>query len=536
MHKVLHLLLVLTIACLGCSDQGLTQAPEEPEEPEPTFPSVEVSPMTVEFGMLEVGTELSQVVTITSVGDASLELQDLYIAGPSHFSFSFDEELPLVLLPEESTTALVSFAALDGNEEHGEFNVVSSDPVKQTVTVALHGAGIGPAITIQPDTWDFGAHGINCTETVELSVMSTGAMPVTIDTWAFESFPSTTAMTWSTQDLYEGLELLPGEEAIITISFTAEDLGMYQGELTVFPVEDIVEATAAQTAEGEGGDWVVDEFIQEGNYQTDILWVVDNSCSMYEEQNTLGDDFISFHGIVDAQGVDYRIATVTTDDEHFQGTTKVIDASTPNGHQIFADNCDLGTNGSGTERGLQYGWEALQMAVLNQSPNQDFYRAAAGLRVIFVSDEHDQSGSWSTYVSNYQGLKLNPNHVILSAICGTDGVNAQSCNGAGGDANAGTGYVDAVNATGGILARICDADWSQALTNLGWQSLSLADTLALSEEPIPSTITVEINGVGLSQGWYYDSVINAVILEPDYVPEDGDIIHVTYQTVGDCGG
>jgi hypothetical protein len=536
MHKVLHLLFVLAIASLGCSDQGLTQTPEEPEEPEPTFPSVEVSPMTVEFGMLEVGTELSQMVTITSVGDASLELQDLYIAGPSHFSFSFDEELPLVLLPEESTTAQVSFAALDGNEQHGEFNVVSSDPVKQTVTVALHGAGIGPAITIQPDSWDFGAHGINCTETVDLSVMSTGAMPVTIDTWAFESFPSTTAMTWSTQDLYEGLELLPGEEAVITITFTAEDLGTYQGELTVFPVEDIVEATAAQTAEGEGGDWVVDEFLQEGNFDTDILWVVDNSCSMYEEQTTLGDDFISFYGIVDAQGVDYRIAVVTTDDENFQGATKVIDPSTANGEQAFANNCDLGTNGSGTERGLQYGWEAMEKAVLNQSPNHDFYRSNAGLRVVFVSDENDQSGSWSTYVSYYQGLKLNPNHVILSAIVGTDGQNAQSCNGAGGDADAGTGYVDAVTATGGILASICDSDWSTALTSMGWQSLSLADTLALSEEPIPSTITVEVNGVGLSQGWYYDSVINAVILEPDYVPEDGDIIHVTYQTVGDCGG
>jgi len=302
-------------------------------------------------------------------------------------------------------------------------------------------------------------------------------------------------------------------------------------------VEDIVEATAAQTGEGEGGDWVTDEFIQEGNFQTDILWVVDNSCSMSEEQSTLGDDFVSFHGIVAAQGVDYRIAVVTTDDEDFVGSTKVIDSSTPSGAQVFAANCHLGTNGSGTERGLRYGWEALEKAVLNQSPNHDFYRANAGLRVVFVTDENDQSSSsWSTYLGYYQGLKLNPNHVILSAICGTDGLNAQSCNGAGGDANAGTGYVDVVNATGGILASICDSDWSQALTNMGWQSLSLADTLALSEEPIPSTITVEINGVGLSQGWYYDSVINAVILEPDYVPEDGDVIHVTYQTVGDCSG
>jgi len=257
---------------------------------------------------------------------------------------------------------------------------------------------------------------------------------------------------------------------------------------------------------------------------------------MSEEQNTLGDDFVNFHSIVEAEGIDYRIAVVTTDDEDFVGSTKVIDSSTPNGAAIFADNCDLGTNGSGTERGLKYGYDAMVKAMGNLSPNQDFYRSTAGLRVVFVSDENDQSGSWADYVADYQALKFNPDHVILSAIVGTDGLVADDCNGPGGDADGGTGYVDAVNETGGILASICAADWSAALTNIGWISLSLADTLALSETPIPETVTVEVNGVGLSTGWYYDAVLNAVILEPGYVPVDGDEVDITYQIPGTCAG
>ncbi len=524
----------LLVAALGCSDQSLHNEPDEPEPPAP--PDIEVTPMSLEFGTLEMGSALTQEVTISSVGGQDLHISGLHIEGPAHFTFE-GEDTPLVMGPGAVSIARITYTALDGADAAGVFRINSNDPDEDIVEVDLHGMGLGPAIVIDPPTWDFGSHHVFCEESVELVVESVGNSPVTVSTWSFEAIPSSTAMSWSTQDLYEGLELMPGDTAVVTIDFYPEDVDNYHGELVVEVEQEIPPAVGTQTGEGIGGDWVTDTFIQEGNNQTDILWVVDNSCSMAEEQSTLADDFVNFYSIVSAQAVDFRIAAVTTDDEHFLGQTKVIDHSTPNGDQIFADNCQVGTNGDTTERGLRHGWEAISMAVNNTSPNDGFYRTVAGLRVVFVSDEMDSdAGSWATYVSNYQGLKTNPNHVILSAICGTDGQNAQMCWGAGGQAMAGTGYVDAVNATGGILASICDSDWSQALTNMGWQSLSLADTLPLSEEPIPSTILVDVNGVHLNQGWYYDSVINAVVMEPDYVPEDGDVVDVTYQLPGDCSG
>ena len=524
---------LFVFAALGCSDQSLHNEPDEPEPPAP--PDIEVTPMSLEFGTLEMGSALTQEVTITSVGGQDLHISGLHIDGPAHFTFE-GEQPPLVLGPGAVSMARITYTALDGVDASGVFRINSNDPDEEVVEVDLHGMGLGPAIIIDPPTWDFGSHHVFCEESVDLVVESVGNSPVTVSTWRFEAIPSSTAMSWSTQDLYEGLELMPGDTALVTIHFYPEDVDSYHGEFVVEVEQEIPPAVGTQTGEGIGGDWVTDTFIQEGNNQTDILWVVDNSCSMAEEQSTLADDFINFYSIVEAQAVDFRIAAVTTDDEHFLGQTKVIDHTTPNGENVFADNCQVGTNGDTTERGLHYGWEALSLAVNNTSPNNGFYRTAAGLRVVFVSDEMDASGNWATYTSNYQSLKTNPNHVILSAICGTDGVNAQMCWGAGGQAMAGTGYVDAVNQTGGILASICDADWSQALTNMGWQSLSLADTLPLSEEPIPSTILVDVNGVHLNQGWYHDAVINAVIMEPDHVPEDGDVVDVTYQVPGDCAG
>ena len=520
------------LATGGCNDQGLSQIPE------PEYPAIEVDKESIEFGSLEIGMDPQQAeVTITSVGDADLTVSDLYIDGPEHFEL-FVQDTPVVMEPGALIKARVQFTALNGADVNGSFWIGSDDPDRRNVEVLLHGAGLGPAISIDPSVFDFGNIGVWCEEETEVLIKSVGTSPLTIDSWEFTAVPSLTAMTFSTSELYQGLELDPGESAAVIVTLAPVDLEQYEGLLTVSSNDPAYpQAQGVQTGAGSGGEWITDYFVQEGTNWTDILWVVDNSESMTEEQNQLGDDFTYFHSIVNTAGVDYHIATVTTDDADFQGNTKVIDPSTPNGAQVFADNCNVGVNGSWDEMGLKFGWDALQMAVNNTPPNQGFLRTDAGLRVVFVSDEMDVSpGNWSDYVTDYQSLKANPDHVILSAICGTDGSQADTCWGQGGQAMGGHGYVDAVNATGGILGCICDSSWSTTLTNLAWNSMSLANTLELSETPIPSTITVKANGVQLNQGWSYEAAINAVVLEPSYIPDNGDEIEVHYQVPEGCTG
>ncbi len=514
----------------ACSDSALYHPPE------PEYPAIEVDPLLLEFGTLELGSSLAQEVMISNVGQAKLEVSALHLDADHGFTFDA-ESPPIVLDPYGVSLVTLEFAPINGADIAGVFHVISNDPDEPDTQVQLHGAGMGVAIQIDPSVWDFGEFGVGCEQAADIAVRSVGTSPLTIDGFDFHATPTGNEMGYSTADLMPGMVLDPGDEATVTIHFNPSDIEAYEGLLTVTSNDPgMPEAEGVQYGEGVGGDWYTDEFVQEGNNWTDILWVVDNSCSMEDEQNQLGDDFSNFYSIINNAGVDFRIATVTTDDGHFVGNTPVLDSSTPNGAQVFADNCSLGTDGNTTEQGLKYGWEALQMALGGTPPNGSFYRPQAGLRVIFVSDEPDGSGSWSSYVANYQGLKANPNHVILSAICGTDGVDATWCNGAGGSAMAGTGYVDATNATGGILGSICDSSWATTLTNMGWQSMSLADTLPLTHEPIPSTITVEVNGVLQQVGWAYDANVNAVILEPDFVPDDGDEITITYQLPGSCNG
>jgi hypothetical protein len=45
---------------------------------------------------------------------------------------------------------------------------------------------------------------------------------------------------------------------------------------------------------------------------------------------------------------------------------------------------------------------------------------------------------------------------------------------------------------------------------------------------------VEVDGVTTSTGWTYNPVDNSVEFDPDYVPEGGSTVEITYAIPGDC--
>ncbi len=501
------------------------------------YPIIEADPWSVDFGDVKIGTTASEWVLVSNVGTADLELYSVTIGGNQSFSVT-SNPAGTTLAPGDSVQMEVTFDPVWEATVMGTADIASNDPSTPVASVTLQGNGAASGIEIDPDTVSFGQVGAGCEMTADIHVKSVGTVPLDLYSYAYTVIP-TSAMTMDPGDLDDyvayGWELMPGEEITVTVSFIPDDVVVWDGLLSV-DSDDPYTPTAEGYQDGEGlaGGFFQDAYLQQGNNWTDVLWVVDNSCSMGDEQGKLGDDFSYFHSIINAAGVDYRLATVTTDNYYFQGGTKVIDNNTPNGASVFESNCNLGTSGSGTERGMYEAWEALSLAVNNSYPNDGFYRVDAGLRIVFVSDENDDSGNWSGYTANFQSLKLNPDHVILSAICGTDGFNAVSCSGAGGYADPGSGYVEGVNQTGGILASICDADWSSALTNMAWMTINLADTFALTYQAIPNTIEVYVNGVLITTGWSYDPLLNAVVFDPAYVPDDGDNVEIDYGYFGSC--
>jgi hypothetical protein len=251
----------------------------------------------------------------------------------------------------------------------------------------------------------------------------------------------------------------------------------------------------------------VDVRFQNPPTQVDILLVVDDSCSMADEQDKLSEGFDEFVEFFDVADVDYQIGIITTDMESSdaQGrlvgsaSDRVIRRETPDASEVFRNHVRVGTLGSAFERGFDTAEKALTDHI--DGHNEGFIRDDALLSIIFVSDEEDASvAPVNTMVSAFREVKgadrrdaFNASALVgldpetdLPAECGRDkedpNVGAQS----------GARYHDLALQTGGVAASICEDNFADIVGRMGLASSRLKDEFSLSDSPDPETIEVTV--------------------------------------------
>ncbi len=199
----------------------------------------------------------------------------------------------------------------------------------------------------------------------------------------------------------------------------------------------------------------------------DILFIVDNSCSMFEEQNALAASASNLVQPFLERGTDFQIGVVTTDMTDFMqsgrlvdvGGLKWVDQNTPDPIPTMAMMFVLGTTGSATEQGLDAATAAVSLSGPG-SHNEGFIRESADLAMVVLSDEEDQSYrltvqefiDWANVLKNGPVVSF---HSIVSP--------ALPCPGA---ATPGLRYIELTNALGGVVGSICDADYSPILDEI----------------------------------------------------------------------
>ncbi len=272
----------------------------------------------------------------------------------------------------------------------------------------------------------------------------------------------------------------------------------------------------------------------------DILLVVDNSCSMAEEQAALAHSFGLLLDTLTGNNVDFHIGVTTTDldapSPAGQGRLapgpRILTPTTPGLAATFAAHVQQGTNGSSVEQGL----EAMRLALsppVSTTTNAGFLRDHSGLTVIVLSDEPDRSGvAPATYVQFLHDLR-DPGHVQFNAIVGDV---PGGCQQPGTTAAEGLGYVDVRASTGGAFSSICDTSWVQALTDLGGplagyrQRYRLDQPLGGAGEILSVTVDgvlVPATGGGGMINWTYDPATQSILFTDDAVPPPGAAIVVS---------
>lgn len=240
--------------------------------------------------------------------------------------------------------------------------------------------------------------------------------------------------------------------------------------------------------------------------EVDILLVVDNSCSMGDEQTQLSQGFDRFVEYFEVADVDYHIGVTTTDMEqdrgrlHSAGGPSFITPQTANPAEVFRDNVQVGIDGWPWEKGLASGAHALSDD-LAEGENAGFLRDDALLSVIFISDEEDASPyGVNSYINYFLNLKNSARRDAFnaSALVGIDPDTlepADCVQGTGnppGGAAAAFRYHDVAIQTGGVVASICADDFSDVVGQMGLTASRLVAEFSLDRRPRTESIELRL--------------------------------------------
>jgi hypothetical protein len=176
---------------------------------------------------------------------------------------------------------------------------------------------------------------------------------------------------------------------------------------------------------------VTDTRVAQSSPKVDILFVIDNSGSMVEEQAKLQRNFEAFITELVSQDVnDYQIGVITTDMEdpthsgRLRGNPPIINGqqmSKPQVVQAFTKNAVVGVDGTSYEKALDAMRSALSPQMLAKGgPNEGFLREGAVLAIIFVGDEDDCSnnGSFPEYEYDSDVCRIPNSEVLLDHFTG----------------------------------------------------------------------------------------------------------------------
>ncbi len=505
-------------------------------DPSPTC-ALRFDPTPLAFGDLATGLVVERDVAILNASDVACTLTGARIDPLGAADYVVVTAPPVgVLSPGDQTSARVRFTPGAAAPALGALLVDIEDAAPQEL--ALIGFGGFGRLVLTPTLQQFGIVTEGCvSRTFELTLTNTGDVAARIDA----------ASTSAVSD--PGFQLLLGPVAGSMLAAQASTPirlrmaaapapGPSSGTLVVQSTgtpDAVTRAALFGATESLASAQRTDVFVQRGRPAVDILFVVDDSGSMSEEQANVAMNFAAFIQFTAGLDIDYQIGIVTTDvsrDGELVAPFITNSGANPTADPVgaFVTAVNVGTSGSASERGLESARLALTPPATD-GVNAGFLREDALLSIIFVSDEEDQSpGDVADYVDAYLAAKdYDAEAVIASAVAGDVPL---GCDGAGGSATAGGRYFAVAAALQGVFASICTPDWATVMAELGLTTFDALSRFSLSRLPDEASITVTVDGVPVPEdplnGWTYDPDTNSVRFHGTAVPVADDEVSVSY--------
>ena len=281
---------------------------------------------------------------------------------------------------------------------------------------------------------------------------------------------------------------------------------------------------ADTTGGGTNLTLIEDNFTQNsaGQAPIDIVWVIDNSGSMQEEQENLAQNFSAFIDQFISLGLDFQMVVITTDPNSMGHV--ICDHTELNDEKAFLDtqafkdkftSCvKVGTNGSGDEQGF-----TTLIDFISFNANQ-FLRPQAYLSTIFLSDEEEHSSYTASDIKSLLGNYLNNTGYLKAySIITETPINRWE--------QIGKKYMALSEITGGKWSSI-HAPFYQTLSDMGGQISALTAKFPLSSSPVNQVIKVFVDGNEVTTGWNYLASENSIEFDQTSTPVVHSQITIKY--------
>ena len=276
--------------------------------------------------------------------------------------------------------------------------------------------------------------------------------------------------------------------------------------------------------------WSTETFTQklhEKKMQVDIVWVIDDSASMYDNQVALANNFKTFVEVFSRFTIDFRMAVITTThstnyDIEEKLNSKFLKSNKQGFIELFKEKVKVGTSGSGFELGLSKSKEFF-------SGNPDWINTDNYLVIIFLSDENDHGiDSVRSYVDwiarKKEGLESVKIYSIVSMTQHQD---------------QGTRYIEAARLTRGLSRDIGSKfddvlnTFSNDIVKLVGQNFKLSQTFDISRV---DEAEVFVNGTLVNRNtWLFSSKLNSIRFINSAAVSDGSKVKVVYPDTRSVG-
>ena len=202
-----------------------------------------LTPPSISFGSVAVGSTISQAIIISSTGTAALTVKQAAVTGLG-FSMS-GVSVPLTISPGQQTTATIAFSPTSAGNASGSLTI-TSDASSTPVMVSLSGTGVAATYLLgaNPASLNFGGIDVGGNASASVTLTNNGNSNVTISSVAV------TGAGFSASGVSAGTVLTSSQSATLSIAFAPSVAGSVSGSVTVTSNATNSPATVALSGTG----------------------------------------------------------------------------------------------------------------------------------------------------------------------------------------------------------------------------------------------------------------------------------------------